>query len=36
MFDEIERAQDLDELRKLFFSDNTDPSLLDSPYILAT
>ena len=36
MFDGIERAQDLDELCKVFFSDKTDPPLPDSPYILAT
>ena len=36
MFDGIERAQDLDEFCKDFFSDKTDPPLPDSPYILAT
>ena len=36
MFDGIARAQDLDELRKVFFSDKTDLSLPDSPYIIAT
>ena len=34
MFDGIERAQDWDELCKVFFSDKTGPSLPDSPYIL--
>ena len=36
MFDGIDRAQDLDELCKVFFSDKTDPPLPDSPYVLAT
>ena len=36
MFDGIEKAQDLDELCNLFFSDKTDPPLPDSPYIIAT
>ena len=36
MFDGIERAQDLDELCSLFFSEKTDPPLPDSPYIIAT